>query len=44
VISRNTGVPPAGDDEARFGALARDTVRGLFPFAGDEATVMEDSK
>jgi cytochrome P450 len=37
VISRITGVPPAADDEARFGALARDTVRGFFPFAGEEA-------
>ena len=37
VISRITGVPPAGDDEVRFGALARDTVRGMFPFASEEA-------
>ena len=32
VISRITGVPPAGDDEDRFRQLAQDTIRGFFQF------------
>ena len=32
VISRLTGVPPAGDDEARFRDLAQVVVRAFFPF------------
>jgi cytochrome P450 len=36
VISRITGVPPAGDDEVRFRELAQATIRGFFAF-GDPA-------
>jgi len=36
VISRITGVPPAGDDEKRFRELAQTTIRGFFSFAGDD--------
>jgi cytochrome P450 len=46
VISRITGIPPAGDDERRFRELAQATIRGFFSFsdeavkqAGDEAFV-----
>jgi cytochrome P450 enzyme len=44
VISRITGIPPAGDDERRFRELAQTTIRGFFSFsdevmkkAGDDA-------
>jgi cytochrome P450 len=37
VISRITGIPPAGDDERRFRELAQATIRGFFSFS-DEAT------
>ena len=37
VISRITGIPPAGDDERRFRELAQLTIRGFFSFS-DEAT------
>jgi hypothetical protein len=37
VISRITGIPPAGDDERRFAELAQMTIRGFFSFS-DEAT------
>ncbi len=37
VISRITGIPPAGDDERRFCHLAQTAIRGVFPFV-DEAT------
>jgi unspecific monooxygenase len=37
VISRITGIPPAGDDERRFRELAQMTIRGFFSFS-DEAT------
>lgn len=33
VISRITGVPPAGDDELRFRELAQTTIRGFFTFS-----------
>jgi len=36
VISRITGIPPAGDDERRFRQLAQATIRGFFSFS-DEA-------
>jgi cytochrome P450 len=36
VISRITGVPPAGDDEVRFRELAQVTIQGFFSF-GDES-------
>lgn len=36
VISRLTGVPPEGDDEARFRDLAQTLVRGFFSFAPPE--------
>jgi len=36
VISRITGIPPAGDDERRFRELAQMTIRGFFSFS-DEA-------
>jgi cytochrome P450 len=46
VISRITGIPPAGDDERRFRELAQATIRGFFSFsdevtkrAGDDAFV-----
>jgi cytochrome P450 len=38
VISRITGIPPAGDDERRFRELAQATIRGFFAF-GDEETL-----
>jgi cytochrome P450 len=37
VISRLTGVPPAGDDEVRFRELAQSTIRAFFPFSTPEA-------
>ena len=37
VISRITGIPPAGDDERRFRELAQLTIRGFFSFS-DEKT------
>lgn len=36
VISRITGIPPAGDDEVRFRKLAQATIRGFFSFADEE--------
>jgi cytochrome P450 len=36
VISRITGVPPAGDDEVRFRELAQATIRGFFAFGDEE--------
>jgi len=36
VIARITGVPPKGDDEARFRHLAGEMVRGISPFLTDE--------
>jgi cytochrome P450 len=38
VISRITGIPPAGDDERRFRELAQAAIRGVFSFAADEIT------
>jgi cytochrome P450 enzyme len=32
VISRLTGIPPAGDDEARFRQLAQSVIAGFLPF------------
>ena len=37
VISRLTGVPPAGDDEVRFRELAQSIIRAFFPFASADA-------
>jgi cytochrome P450 len=37
VISRITGIPPAGDDERRFGQLAQTAVRGIMPLADEAA-------
>lgn len=37
VMSRITGIPPAGDDERRFCALAQAVMKGMFPFADAEA-------
>jgi len=37
VMSRITGIPPAGDDERRFCESAQIAVRGMFPFADDPA-------
>src|SRR5262245_7220324 len=37
VISRLTGVPPAGDDEQRFRELAQSIIRAFFPFATADA-------
>jgi cytochrome P450 len=37
VISRLTGVPPAGDDEARFRELAQSIIRAFFPFTTPDA-------
>ncbi len=36
VISRITGIPPAGDDERRFRELAQATIRGFFSFSDEE--------
>jgi len=36
VISRITGIPPAGDDEVRFRELAQLTIRGFFAFYDKE--------
>ena len=36
VISRITGIPPAGDDERRFRELAQIAIRGFFSFSADE--------
>ncbi len=36
VISRITGIPPAGDDERRFRELAQTTIRGFFSFADEK--------
>jgi cytochrome P450 len=36
VISRITGVPPAGDDEARFRELAQTTIQGFLAFGDAE--------
>src|SRR5262249_20307768 len=36
VISRITGVPPAGDDEARFRELAQSTIQGFIGFGDPE--------
>jgi len=38
VISRITGIPPAGDDERRFRELAQTAIRGFFSFSADEIT------
>jgi cytochrome P450 len=35
VMSRITGIPPAGDDERRFRELAQSTIRGFFSFSDD---------
>jgi cytochrome P450 len=37
VISRITGIPPAGDDEHRFRELAQNTIRGFFSFSDAES-------
>jgi cytochrome P450 len=37
VISRITGIPPAGDDERRFRELAQLTIRGFFSFSDEAA-------
>jgi cytochrome P450 len=37
VISRIFGIPPAGDDERRFGRLAQTAIRGILPLADDAA-------
>jgi cytochrome P450 len=37
VISRITGVPPRGGEEARFRELAQETIRGFFSLADPEA-------
>jgi len=37
VISRITGIPPAGDDERRFRQLAQATIRGFFSFSDEKA-------
>ncbi|MEN8158605.1 MAG: cytochrome P450 [Myxococcota bacterium] len=37
VISRITGIPPAGDDERRFRELAQATIRGFFSFSDEES-------
>jgi cytochrome P450 len=37
VISRLTGVPPAGDDEARFRERAQSIIRAFFPFTTPDA-------
>jgi cytochrome P450 len=37
VISRITGIPPAGDDERRFRELAQSTIRGFFSFSDEES-------
>ena len=37
VISRLTGVPPAGDDEERFRELAQSIIRAFFPFASADS-------
>jgi cytochrome P450 len=37
VMSRITGIPPAGDDERRFCESAQTAVRGVFPFADEPA-------
>ena len=36
VMSRITGVPPAGDDEERFRKLAQSAIAGFFPFTPPE--------
>ncbi len=42
VISRITGVPPAGDDELRFRELAQTTIRGFFTFSSPEIKKASD--
>ena len=37
VISRITGVPPAGDGEVRFASLAQEMIRAFFPLAKEDA-------
>jgi cytochrome P450 len=37
VISRITGIPPAGADERRFRELAQATIRGFFSFSDESA-------
>ncbi len=43
VISRITGVPPAGRDEVRFRELAQATIRGFFTFASDAVKQASDA-
>ena len=43
VISRITGIPPAGDDERRFGQLAQAAVRGIIPLADEAAKRAADA-
>ena len=42
VISRITGVPPAGDGEVRFRELAQQTIKGFFTFAAEEVKKASD--
>ena len=43
VMSRITGIPPAGDDERRFCQNAQTAVRGVIPFADEEARRAADA-
>jgi cytochrome P450 len=43
VMSRITGIPPAGDDERRFAQMAQTAVRGILPLASDEAKQAADA-
>jgi cytochrome P450 len=42
VISRITGIPPAGDDERRFAQLAQTAIRGIIPLADEETKQAAD--
>ena len=43
VLSRITGIPPAGDDERRFCQNAQTAVRGVIPFADEDARRAADA-
>jgi cytochrome P450 len=43
VMSRITGIPPAGDDERRFGQMAQTAIRGILPLADEAAKQAADA-
>jgi cytochrome P450 len=42
VMSRITGIPPAGDDERRFARMAQTAIRGILPMADEAAKQAAD--